>query len=274
MAPFLRSVSLKLARADDQTQALAKSIDDWSARNPILAESQFRDGRLGFLVIQKEFAEPPPLDDWALISGEIIHNIRSALDNLAFALARMRCDPPEKPKQISFPIFTDREEFLRNGRRNITQLPDEAVLLIERLQPFQRDGSPQLGTPEQDSLVLLQSLSNADKHQVPAITLIAPTTITHNAAALFYSDEDAAANTPPDVRFHAGPLAPGAVLLEYRTNRPIASVNGAFEGLAMVALQSAGSFVEILATLTTLRSYVALVASQFDPFFEKQITDH
>lgn len=262
-----RSVELKLARASAQASSLNDAINSWVSANPLVATCELRENRLGFRVTQQEFLQPASLEYWGLLAGECVHNVRSALDNLAFALACLSCDPPKKPREIAFPIYTDKAQFEKNGRKNIHQLPLPAAELIERLQPFQRDGSPTFGTPDKDPLVLLQWLSNTDKHQVPSVVLIAPTEISHNFSAAFQSEEDAAANVPPDTTIWAGPLSAGTVLLEYRTKHPLASAGGKFEGKAIVAIQTSSGPQAIVPVLQSLNQYVALVCTQFHPFF-------
>ena len=267
MLAFPKSVELKLARASAQVSALNEAITSWVVANPIVATCELRESRLGFRVTQQEFLQPAPLDYWGLLAGECVHNMRSALDNLAFTLARLSRDPPEKPRGIAFPIYTEKALFEKNGRKNIDQLPQQAAQLVERLQPFQRDGSPAFGTPDKDALVLLQWLSNIDKHQVPSVVLIAPTEISHNFSAAFQSEEDAAENVPPDTTIWAGPLSAGTVLLEYRTKHPLASASGKFEGKAIVAIQTSSEPQAIVPVLQALNEYVALVCAQFCPFF-------
>lgn len=267
MPPFPRSVELKLARASEQVRVLDEAVTSWAVANPLVATCKLREGRLGFRVTQQEFLQPAPLENWGLLAGECIHNLRSALDNLAFALARLNRDPPERPKGIAFPIYTEKVLFEKNGRKNIDQLPQAAACLVQKLQPFQRDGSAALGTPERDALVLLQWLSNNDKHQIPSVVLIAPTEISHSFSATFQSEDDAAANVPPDTTIWAGPLRAGAVLLEYRTKHPLASAGGRFEGKAIVALQINSEPQAIVPVLQALTQYVGLVCAQFAPFF-------
>lgn len=269
MNELMRSVEIKLKRASFQVQSLASSVSDWVARNPITAECKLRDERLGYRLILNDFNEPIPLDEWGLAFGECVHNLRSALDNLAFALARLRTDPPEKPNLIAFPIFQDKHEFEKNGRRSINQLQDAAAALIEKLQPFQRDGSSVLGTPDRDALVLLQWFSNADKHRAPSIALLAPTNIGFEGGVEFLSDVDASANVPPDATVWAGPLSPGIVLIEYRTKHPVASVNGKVECKAIVAIKGIHELAPMVDTLHALNQYTALVVSQFQPFFQQ-----
>jgi hypothetical protein len=263
---LIRSVDLKLARADAQVRTLADQVSAWTARNPITARCELRDGRLGFRLIVQDFAETAPLDDWGLLVGECVHNLRSALDNLAFALARLRQDPPSNPAAIHFPICQDKSMFDR-VRKSLGQMPAEAASLIELFQPFQRNRSDVEGTPEKDALVLLQRLNNTDKHRVPSVVLIAPTEIHHSCAAQFYSDEDAQANVPPDVKVWVDVLQPGVVLLEQKTNRPIDKVTGSFHVEAIVAIQTIHKRAPVVEVLSKLRDYTALVVAKFRGFY-------
>jgi hypothetical protein len=269
MHDLLRSVDLKLARADFQVRTITDQISAWCAKNPITARCELREGRLGFRLILEGFAEAAPLEEWGLSIGECVHNLRSGLDNLAFALARLRQDPPTDPGAIHFPICQTQSAFSQNRvRRSLDQMPPEAASLIEQFQPFQRNRPDIEGTPETDALVLLQWLNNADKHRVPSVVLIAPTEIHHACAAQFYSDEDAQANVPPDVAVWFDALEPGVVLLEQKTNRPIDKVTGSFIGQAAVVLQTFHKRASVPPTLTALSYYTALVVAQFRGFFE------
>jgi hypothetical protein len=264
---LIRSVDLKLARADFQVRTICDQISAWTSKNLISARCELREERLGFRLILEDFVEPPPLDDWGLFMGECVHNLRSALDNLAFALSRLRCDPPVKPRAIAFPIFNDKSQFEKRGRAKLGQMSTRAAKHIELLQPFQRDGSAAVGRPEDDALVLLQQLNNDDKHQVPTVVLLAPKETAHSFVVKFRSHADAKANEPPDATVWFDPLEPGVVLLDYRTNRPIERVHTAFLGKAIVAIQTAHRpAVDI--TLRNLSKYTALVVEQFRRFFE------
>lgn len=268
MQDLIRSVDLKLARADFQICSLTDQISAWISSNPITARCELCEGRLGFRLIVQDFAETAPIDHWGLLIGECVHNLRSALDNLAFALARLQRDPPSRPSAIAFPICQDRSRFENSGRAKLDQMPARVGELIERLQPFQRDGSQEAGTPDSDPLVLLQWLSNTDKHRVPSVVLIAPTEMSHSGRAAFYSEEDAKANVPPDTTVWFGPLHPGVVLMEYRTNRPIESVRGDYSGIAIVSIETIDQTAPVVEVLRALSHYTALVVAQFRGFFK------
>jgi hypothetical protein len=265
---LLRPIELKLNRAEGHARKLAEVVSSWTASNKINARFEWLDDRLGFRLVLEEFTEPPALEDWGLLVGDCAHNLRSALDNLAFALARLVQDPPPNPTDIAFPIYVDQAKFNQHGRRRINQVLPAGAQLIEALQPFNRDASPQQGNPNQDALVLLQRLNNTDKHQVPTVVLVAPTEIRHACAVEFETDEDAEANTPPDQTLWAGPLTPRAVLLEHRTTRPVTSVKGSFAGSAVVALDLGnGEHPPVSETMRRLGYYTWLVTQQFHQFF-------
>jgi|GEM_PF-1113601 len=269
MQDLIRSVNLKLARADSQVRTLADEISGWVSRNPITARVEFRDQRLGYRLILEEF-EATSIENWGLLIGECAHNLRSALDNLAFGLARLRKDPPDNPAVIHFPIYLDRKIFEKNGKvhQSLNQMPPAAASLIEQLQPFQRDRSEVQGTPETDALVRLQWLNNHDKHRVPSIVLLAPDRMTHSWGVEYLSEEDAAANTPPDVTVSFDALHPGAVLLDYKTSRPIAKTMGEFTGKATVRMEIMNQRTPVVPTVSDLSYYTALIVDQFRHFFK------
>jgi hypothetical protein len=264
---LILSVDSKLERAKVQVEALTEAISGWGARSPITTRGELREGRLGFRLIVEDFVEPPITIQWGLLVGECVHNLRSALDNLAFALARLRCDPPPKPSQISFPLFSDKTLFKKKARTTLEQLPDGAVRLIESIQPFNRDGSSAMGSPESDSLVLLQWLNNADKHRVPSVVLIGQLDATHEASIEYYSEEDAAANSPPDTIVWSGALHPGVILLELRTKSPVAKVSTSFKVRATVAVETHLGQPSVIVVMQSLRYYTTLVVDQFRSLF-------
>lgn len=190
--------------------------------------------------------------------------MRSSLDNLAFALARLKMDPPQNPKNIAFPIYEDKIKFEKQGRKSIEQLPEQAALIIENLQPFQRIGSQNEGFPYQDPLILLQQMNNDDKHQIPSVVIMTPEKIEHKFYMEFYSQEKATAS------FMHRPehLIPGLMLAECVTTKPLKLVKGSCTVDAVVKLQTDKVSMEIIDLLWSLHNYVNLVASQFVVFFQ------
>jgi len=162
---FPRSVELKLSRAAEQAQILKNEIDGWTKANPIRYKTEMYKDGMGFRVIHEGFLNPPPTERWSLIFGELIHNLRSALDNLAWGLACVKADPPKKPKIIKFPIIQNRKDFKDEGKPITDQMTQDAAEVIKGMQPFEQSEN----NPARNYLVLLQKFNNEDKHTVPYI---------------------------------------------------------------------------------------------------------
>jgi hypothetical protein len=109
----------------------------------------------------RRFKEPPEM--WPVQIGEIIHNLRSALDQLVYEASSL--DENGNPRRgTEFPIFDDypaepSEE--RRWRRKVEGLNDATNGLVVQCQPFSYTG-----TAEFHKLSMLQSMSNTDKHRL------------------------------------------------------------------------------------------------------------
>jgi hypothetical protein len=110
-----------------------------------------------------------PDDNLAVILGDVTHNLRSALDHLAVAIA-----PPKRKYNAFFPIISENIEYgfdvptkpqleARNSfDRAVEGMPADAVAIIQRAQPYYL--GPQT-TKEVHLLGVLSRLDNADKHR-------------------------------------------------------------------------------------------------------------
>jgi hypothetical protein len=265
---LIRSVDLKLERADYQVRSLLDQISAWQSRSYIeYRHEQFHD-RTAFRVIFEAFSEPPPKDHWGLLIGECCHNLRSALDNLAFALARLKCDPPDKPKDIAFPIFEDESKFENSSRKGLKQMQPDAASLIQRLQPFQVSRPGASLTPNTERLVLLRELNNADKHSVPKVIVFPIIETRHAVTIKFSSHDDLQANEPAAMIAHHDPLEPGSVLLEYRSKRGIEPIDSIPQVTFLVAMETMHKPEPVEKTLNELNDCTASVVEKFRGFFK------
>ncbi|MFL6137589.1 MAG: hypothetical protein ACJ74O_07295 [Frankiaceae bacterium] len=119
---------------------------------------------------------PPP--HWALLFGDFVHNLRAALDHLAYQLA-LRAKPgidsdAKASRRISFPIVDTPTEF-KNAVKpilNIGALRDEDRERIEELQPYNAQNVDIWGPaafiprPIPHYLRLIRDFDNADKHRL------------------------------------------------------------------------------------------------------------
>ena len=98
--------------------------------------------------------ESPP-DEWPLLAGEAIHNLRASLDHIVFASAK------RPGSRHAFPIFKGPCEFQVMGEKMLSGVPASVRAAIEKAQPYRT--MPQ--APAQAMLERLRVLSNLDKHR-------------------------------------------------------------------------------------------------------------
>lgn len=198
----------KLGRAKQQTDALQADHTAFIANAYRSgAQSTFNEGEYLMRIVEMDI---PPLHEWAVRTGEILHNLHSALDHLAFQLAG-----DEAGEHTAFPI-TDSPEAWKaaltpTGKRpaRVAGMPVEAVNAIKGLQPCHGGDRVRLS--------MLRDLSNWDKHRLlhlgRLLTEITELSVVKNPEA--------------DVRvldFTPGPFVDGAVvarlLIQSRSDIP------------------------------------------------------
>lgn len=172
--PDFSGVERKVKRAREHYDALKQAIDSLEsdfARDGVVVD---RDAKRGSYVwrVQIDESRLAPLP---LLFGDFVHNLRSALDHIVWGLASEehhgRRPFPE------FPIFLKpgpgHDGFHASGIPKIWSLPEEAKILIERVQPYQRphwDGWHQPGVDRASPLYDIRNLDNIDKHRRLVIT--------------------------------------------------------------------------------------------------------
>lgn len=264
--PNFDNIFLKLNRADEKFSALSKDITAFCNENPITLDAQLREERLGVNLVCQMERMIIPLQKWSLELGEIIYSLRSALDNLIYVCAQTFLDPPSQPRDLQFPIIQESRNYNRAVQKIVPQLPTDISILLEMVQPYQRARPDVEGSPEHDPLILLNWISNHDKHRMPVPFLVPPEQIDFSHSCEFMSDADAAANVPPDIVVHVGPLSHGALLLEYRTKHPVKKAVGEFKIAAHVAIETPTGTQEISNVIGQLTCYTRVIV---DEFFKK-----
>lgn len=105
--------------------------------------------------------DPVPTDPFSVIIGDVLHNLRSTLDHLAYALAVKHTNPipDDIAKESEFPIFASNN--VNAITRRIRGMDPNAQEVIKSLQPYHRGKDFAL-----DPLWMLYELSNIDKHRL------------------------------------------------------------------------------------------------------------
>jgi hypothetical protein len=169
MSAGQRSWDLKVRRAERHLDEVKAAMAAYAAGDPYLAvRARQPKGQRHVWLYRLEMTEEPDLMIPVII-GDCLYDLRSALDHLAVAMA-----PRNRKANAAFPVETT-DPWARNAaggfvygderRQSFTAkvkgMPNEAVELITKAQPYQREGS------ELETLSLISRLENADKHRSP-----------------------------------------------------------------------------------------------------------
>src|SRR5574341_846522 len=160
MTPSLEGPEAKLSRALEHLDTLSEEVAVFLGSKPYRAVYKFDiDKRDHVWRLQVHHSAPMRL---GILAGDVIHNLRSSLDHLAWQLAlKTTCTPY---RRTGFPIYREpgpgRQCFDPDGLAQIKDLPGEAKEIIESVQPYDHHLAWHF------DLWVLHQLSNLDKHRL------------------------------------------------------------------------------------------------------------
>jgi hypothetical protein len=197
----------RLAWARRHLDALDKSIDQFIEGKPyhMRAEENPEGGHQHYRAIL-EVRKEPPVRDWGMMAGDVIHGLRSALDNLAYALQVKHSGPPADPKKVlvQFIICDDAKDWSGQCYKIKAMSPDVRAE-IERLQPYHR-----ADPTKRHILSILRDLSNVDKHRrLLVVVAVAP-----NVGFTLFNQITALTG-------YSGPLVDGTVIALWKIDGPL-----------------------------------------------------
>lgn len=133
-------------------------------KNDCGVDAKFNAKTQEFDVIAR-MPEPPPII--GMLVGDCVHNLRSALDHIIYALIWTNPSRGGKPpsEKAQFPICDTRPGYVTqvNQRKRIDGVPDAVATVVETLQPYhtREKGLDYTAHP----LWVLNKLENIDKHR-------------------------------------------------------------------------------------------------------------
>ena len=177
----------KLKRANENLVALYKRVHAFADGDPYTITYDFDLDRSEIIPVARNI-QTPNVIEWGVILGDIVHDVRSALDQMVWALSDSFSGPapdpiPEKGpgsvwRQVAFPIYeTNPMKDVRGNTSRWKKTPPAQLALVdpvlrarfERAQPF-GDGQD----PRAARLPKLHELWIADKHHaVPVVAFLA-----------------------------------------------------------------------------------------------------
>ncbi len=173
----LYGVWAKYQRGMEQLTALNKEVLAFGKKpHPYTIFSQVNDERTHYVFALKP-AWPTDLHDrWGAIIGEIVHDFRSALDQLVCEFVRLNGGTPRKSHCFPLCTYEPPEGFAVEMRRKrldkrgrtirgrLFGVSDDATTLIESCQPYKG--------PNGARLRQLHALWNTDKHETLIPTIL------------------------------------------------------------------------------------------------------
>jgi hypothetical protein len=172
----------KYERALEHLSVLDSNCRRFLETKPYSVTADFETDEGGF-VVRLNQREAIPLN-FSTCVGDVVHNLRSALDHAAWLLACrstrvQRLWDEDVAWRISFPITKDSDSFKRH--KLLPYIDEDAKEVLERLQPYHAEDEP-----ESHSLWRLHRASNIDKHRVlhPALARIDLSTVKFRPGAI------------------------------------------------------------------------------------------
>ncbi len=158
----LQSCTAKLTRATKHADTLYGEIRAWRNRQPVtLARQRNPEGTRHSLVAR--IREEPDILRWSLIAADCVHNARTVLDHLVYAIATYEAEGtrPAAFRQLVFPIEDSANGF-KDRLWRIKSLSKPVIDAIESVQPYRRHTEPDIPP----LLTILRFLDNVDKHRL------------------------------------------------------------------------------------------------------------
>jgi len=156
---FSTWADLKWSRASGHFAILKARFEEWHASAPLSVESVLReDARAVDLVARVPCGFPT--HEWALNLGDALHNLRSALDAVAWGMAHFDDAIPANPTKVTFPICSTETQWNAALKVWAGAIHPELQARLKVLQPFNYTNGAG------DALLsMLHSLDIQDKHR-------------------------------------------------------------------------------------------------------------
>ncbi|MGA8804861.1 MAG: hypothetical protein WB866_09235 [Solirubrobacterales bacterium] len=163
--PWLVGPEAKLDRAIEHLETVKEACERFLKTQPFTVSTEFESEADCYVARFRQRREMPIAV--GVIVGEVVHDLRSALEHVAWLLATAHADDPAKlwekgtREKITFPVAKKREHFDSHSLMEFISVPAQRVL--DELQPHTRGNPYQV---ERHPLAALHDFWNVDKHRV------------------------------------------------------------------------------------------------------------
>ena len=241
----LEGVVSKIRRAQEHSNSLKEEVNAFTNSGDYDTLPERNSDGSEYRLRIKFGQLKPDVVRWGVMFGDVLHNLRSALDHLAWQLVLTGGGEPGST--TSFPIFKDRDKFVSLSRDPVRGVSNKVRELIEGVQPFQR-GREEAAL---SALWVLHELSNWDKHRLVHLTFLGPSqgTVTPSVKGATFEAFDVTED--------------GAVFLIVRPPEPTLEMDVKGEITFRVAVKVGSLDVEVGSLMNELGKEVDGVANLF-----------
>jgi hypothetical protein len=145
---------IKLERAKRHYAELETALASFFATTPYKISTRRNDERKPVYYLS-EVTDVPV--EFSLIIGDVIQNLRSALDHLAYDLWVREANGQGREGRIYFPIEKDQASYNRNKADKTRGISQQSLAIIDTLSPYPGGN---------DVLWRIHTLNNRDKHRL------------------------------------------------------------------------------------------------------------
>ncbi|MGD0070893.1 MAG: hypothetical protein ABSB71_04970 [Candidatus Bathyarchaeia archaeon] len=153
-ATKLAQIQVKIQRGREHFTELNNKIGAFYATQPYQVMTRREPNRGLIYYLTK--VEPVPTHI-ATIAGDVIQNLRSALDHLAWQLYLIGTSGRVNDEKVYFPIADDATKY-GNRLRKLTYMRADAITAFNSIQPYKGG--------KDEKLWILNKLNNIDKHRL------------------------------------------------------------------------------------------------------------
>jgi len=246
---IVRGLGLRIGQADRRRAQLVTEVNSWSVDTATYLAPD------GLSQCSRYYpVDPQATDAWPLLVSECLHHLRSALDNIAFALAKQHTPNLTKAQRrdAAFPITNTGKKWTEAASM-IKAMSPAACTAIRTTQPLHD------ADPTQHPLSLLQRLQNQDKHRalhtvitgIPSAELILPNDIVESS------------------EHHLRQVPPGEDFATLHFRRAQTEVYAHFTVGIEHRIDLGDTSYEVVALLTTLQESVQDAVAQLLPHLDQ-----
>lgn len=230
MGDPLEDMREKIDRADLHISEIRQAVEGFFKSKPYRIEGEPYDD--GSKVSLRLFVlKDAPTSEIGVLVGEVIHDLRSALDQLVWSLTLShQRRAPRLPlpgygvrcwwRYVGFPIAEDSEDWPGARHSRLKGIDPALVGMFKEEQPF-APGK----LAKRDPLLLMQELWNTDKHRTVNVVVARPTDFTFGPdriLASIFGEENAITRLRPQIISRTQrPVEDGKVVLQLQLSRPV-----------------------------------------------------